>query len=257
MLAKFTCQKSLQTINYSSMGEMYCNIVLLKSEHLRFFRWEPNKSHMSKGQSTTVKTMVYEYHCEGDIFICGDFNAKCGNTQDAKNSTAKIPNRLTIDHSSNVAGKLLLDFLESADICMLNGRFGDTSNRYTSFSPLGMSLVDYCLVPIELLNNFSQFTVQPIPELVDQLKIQVGSTLPDHSILTWKLSLTLTIKPTPHDPKSPHYVTLLTEDYFKTAVAREEMENLCASIKHLPSDQAPLDSIYDQFCALVDSQLLT
>ena len=119
-----------------------------------------------------------------------------------------------------------------------------------------MSLVDYCLVPIELLNNFSQYTVQPIPELVDQLKIQVGSTLPDHSILTWNISLKLTTKPTPHDPKSPHYMTLLTEDYFKTAVAREEMENLCASIKHLPSDQAALDSIYDQFCALVDSQLL-
>ena len=92
-----------------------------------------------------------------------------------------------------------------------------------------MSLVDYCLVPIELLNNFSQFTVQPILELVDQLKIQVGSTLPDHSILTWNLSLKLTTKPTPHDPKSPHYVTPLTEDYFKTVVAREEMENLCAS----------------------------
>ena len=26
VLAKFTCQKSLQTINCSSMGEMYCNI---------------------------------------------------------------------------------------------------------------------------------------------------------------------------------------------------------------------------------------
>ena len=151
----------------------------------------------------SLKTMVYKYHCEGDFFICGDFNARCGNTQDTKNSTAEIPNRLTIDHSSNAAGKLLLDFLESADMCMLNGRFGDTSNRYTSFSPLGMSLVDYCLVPIELLNNFSQFTVQPIPELVDQLKIQVGSTLPDHSILTWNLSLKLTTKPTPHDSKSP------------------------------------------------------
>lgn len=89
-----------------------------------------------------------------------------------------------------------------------------------------MSLVDYSLIPIELLNNFSQFTVQPIPELVDQLKIQVGSTLPDHSILTWNISLKLTTKPTPHDPKSPHYVTLLTEDHFKTAVAREEIKKL-------------------------------
>ena len=26
VLSKFTCQKSLQTTNYSSMGEMYCNI---------------------------------------------------------------------------------------------------------------------------------------------------------------------------------------------------------------------------------------
>lgn len=65
--------------------------------------------------------MVYKYHCEGDFFICGDFNTRCGYTQDTKNSTAEIPNRLTIDHSSNAAGKLLLDFLESSDMCMLNG----------------------------------------------------------------------------------------------------------------------------------------
>ena len=202
----------------------------------------------------SLKTMVYKYHCEGDFFICGDFNARCGNTQDIWDSSAVIPRRLTIDHSSNIAGKLLLDFLESADMCMLNGRFGDPSNRYTSFSPLGMSLVDYCLVPIELFNNFSQFSVHPTPELVDQLKIQVGSTLPDHSILTWNLSLKN--QPTPHDPKLPSYVTLLTEDYFKTAVAKEKLENLCDSVKHLPPNQFALDSVYNQFCILVDSQLL-
>ena len=202
----------------------------------------------------SLKTMVYKYHCEGDFFICGDFNARCGNTQDIWDSSAVIPRRLTIDHSSNIAGKLLLDFLESADMCMLNGRFGDPSNRYTSFSPLGMSLVDYCLVPIELFNNFSQFSVHPTPELVDQLKIQVGSTLPDHSILTWNLSLKN--QPTPHDPKLPSYVTLLTEDYFKTTVAKEKLENLCDSVKHLPPNQFALDSVYNQFCILVDSQLL-
>ena len=58
--------------------------------------------------------MVYKYHCEGDFFSCGDFNARCGNTQDTKDNTAAIPSRLTIDHSSNAAGKLVLDFLESA-----------------------------------------------------------------------------------------------------------------------------------------------
>ena len=106
----------------------------------------------------SLKTMVYRYHCEGDFFIRGDFSARCRNTQDTKN---EIPNWLTIDHTSNTAGKLLLDFLESVDMCMLSGRFGDTSNRYTSYSPLGMSLVDYGLVPLELLNNFSQFSACP------------------------------------------------------------------------------------------------
>ena len=34
------------------------------------------------------------------------------------------------------------------------------------------------------------------------------------------------------------------------------MENLSPFLKHLPPNQLTLDSVYDQFCARVDSQLL-
>ena len=58
-----------------------------------------------------------------------------------------------------------------------------------------------------------------------------------------------------HNPLSPRYKVLQTEDYFRSAEPREEMQTLCASIKHLPPEQAASDSVYGQFCTLVDSQL--
>ena len=99
--------------------------------------------------------MVINTTGRGLFFIFGNFSARCGNTQDNEDNSAGILHLLTIDHSSNTAGKLLLDHLESADMCMLNGRFGDPRNRYTTFSLLGMSLANYCLISIELFNNFS------------------------------------------------------------------------------------------------------
>ena len=60
---------------------------------------------------TDLMTKVYEYQNEGDIIICGDFNARCGDESDYIEGVDNVPPREVIDHKLNSYGQLLIDFL--------------------------------------------------------------------------------------------------------------------------------------------------
>ena len=85
-------------------------------------------------------------------------------------------------------GKSLIDFLKCTDMCMLNGR-SDQSNGYTSVSPKGLAVVDYCLVPIDSLTQVTNFKVLDILDVAEKFHIDTPTKIPDHSLLTWDLNV--------------------------------------------------------------------
>ena len=73
--------------------------------------------------------------------LCGDFNARCSDT-DAPLCPTNLPVRSYTDNApSNSYGTSLIEFMIECDICMLNGRFGDNSNTFTCVSTKGASVV--------------------------------------------------------------------------------------------------------------------
>ena len=66
---------------------------------------------------------------------------------------------------------------------MLNGRGKD---QYTYISPLGCSVVDYCLVPKEEYEFFNKFEVSTVCGLEVSVDYQ-SKPVSDHSILSWLL----------------------------------------------------------------------
>ena len=65
-------------------------------------------------------------------------------------------------------------------------RFGAESNKFTSVSVRGPSIMDYTLVPIDLFFlNFSQFYINYMTNIVAELDILVDKSIFDHSILYW------------------------------------------------------------------------
>ncbi len=71
-----------------------------------------------------------------------------------------VPEREVIDFKTNSYGGLLCEFLISTNCCILNGR-NTLVNDFTSVpkSARGAAVVDYCLVPAEYLDSFSEFSV--------------------------------------------------------------------------------------------------
>ena len=92
-----------------------------------------------------------------------------------------------------------IHFLEEIDFCMLNGRFGPSSNKFTSVSYRGSATVDYCVVPTSNFNLITAFKIELIHDVIDKYNIEVDGNIPDHSVLFWEFQFSSSISSTPED----------------------------------------------------------
>ncbi|CAC5378479.1 unnamed protein product [Mytilus coruscus] len=81
---------------------------------------------------------VYMYQNIGKLYICGDFNARCGDMQDFIEGVDDVQIRAVIDDVLNRNGEMLIEFLVDCNLCMLNGRIG--KQNYTNISSKGKSV---------------------------------------------------------------------------------------------------------------------
>ncbi|CAG2220363.1 unnamed protein product [Mytilus edulis] len=120
---------------------------------------------------TKLLEQVYMYQNIGKLYICGDFNSRCGDAQDFIEGVDNVQIREIVDSVSNRNGDLLIEFLVDCNMCMVNGRIG--SQDFTHIKGTGKSVVDYVLTPHEQL-------------AVDTELSLVGyESIPDHSLLEW------------------------------------------------------------------------
>ena len=68
----------------------------------------------------TLLADLYKYQNLGTIFICGDFNGRCGNLEDFISGVDNIEHRNVIDFKTNLYGEILIEFLINSYMCMLN-----------------------------------------------------------------------------------------------------------------------------------------
>ena len=113
--------------------------------------------------------------------------------------------------SPNSHGKALIDFLKCTNMCILNGRFGE-GDAFTSVSNKGLSVVDYCLVPIEYFSKFANFKVHSMLDIVQDHDLHSIGNLPDHSLLVWNFLMEkeTTCDDTPSGRASPGDAFLYT-----------------------------------------------
>ncbi|CAG2228878.1 unnamed protein product [Mytilus edulis] len=104
---------------------------------------------------------VYCYQNEGFVYIGGDVNSRCGSEQDYIQGVDDINDREIIDVFSNKYGDLLIDFLTSCNLCMLNGRAD------------GRSVVDYVFTSHEQLDMCTS----------------CDKSIPDHGSIVWTVNV--------------------------------------------------------------------
>ena len=204
---------------------------------------------------------THQYCKDAMFFICGDFNARCSNFKDYIEGVDDIPDRHVIDFTSNKYGEIFCDFMINANCCMLNGRNSE-NNEYTCIRPQGMSVVDYCLVPYEDFDKYSDFKIQKITNLLTETKIiqslEPRTSIPDHSILIWTTKIDCIHSVTEsYNHKNQYEFTKFSRDipnnFLNDRIA--EVEDLIAKLESNVRNQTDLDNKYDDFISLIINEM--
>ena len=84
------------------------------------------------------------------MFIAADFNSIIGNLSDSLYQCDMISTRIIIDKSIYQHCHELVDFLNEAELCCLNGRLNTELDNVTSIDRIGKAVVDYICVPHDI-----------------------------------------------------------------------------------------------------------
>ncbi|VDI81974.1 Hypothetical predicted protein [Mytilus galloprovincialis] len=153
------------------------------------------KPYMNKDDSelifTQLQNEIMQFKHQGEILICGDFNARTGGLQDyiqnddgnenfidcpvPINYSPDIPLvRRQMDREKNIHGTLLVSLCKDLQLRLLNGRFlGDSLGFFTFYNSNGQSTVDYMLTTPNLFYCVQHFIVRSPVELSDHCLLSV------------------------------------------------------------------------------------
>ncbi|VDI31988.1 Hypothetical predicted protein [Mytilus galloprovincialis] len=117
-----------------------------------------------------LMTKVYTVPQGNPFYICGDWNSRCSDFVDSITGIDNLPDRHVVDFQCNSYGKVFCEFLTDISCCILNGR-NTLLNDYTYVSTRGLSVVDYCVVPYEMLDIFNKFKVTRTSLIIEQIYV--------------------------------------------------------------------------------------
>ncbi len=156
----------------------------------------PFASPYGKNITDTLGHLIAEMYLNNDsdqIYLCGEYNGRIGELSDAVEGIDIVPKRTLSDNIVHGHGELLIDFMQDAKLCILNGRISPEIDNYTCISPRGASVVDYIITPHDVYYKCPTLNIYIMTELMDKcnLSLLIGNRCksPDHSILHVQLKL--------------------------------------------------------------------
>lgn len=209
---------------------------------------------------------VFAYNNNGGFYICGDLNSRIGDHLDFMEGVDELPNREVVDFKCNSYGEHLCDFLLSSSCCILNGR-NSTKNDFTSFNSVGQSVVDYCFLPIEAKDNFTDFQVHRPHDLINAAGmpgvLESLRGLPDHGLLRWQMNWSILWSMSAPKNEQPEVVGTYTkfdlsgvnDDFLMSDSIKNEIRETCLKIKNNEMNQQNLDANYNEFCDIVHTEM--
>ena len=210
---------------------------------------------------------MYTYQNDGELFICGDFNSRCGDIEDCIESVDNIDYRKVLDYNVNKYGHFLIDFLLSSNMCMLNGR-NSSIDEYSCITPAGTSVVGYCLVTHERLKFFTDCKVTKVSDIINLVghdKILVSTSLPDRFALSWKLdlgSLDETEDNTNDDILSSNdesslkfNVKNIPLDLMADPAVCQQLHSKISELESSTRSQIEIDGVYSEICMIIKDEI--
>ena len=206
---------------------------------------------------------IYQFQDMGLIYICGDFNSRCGDNDDFIAGVDNICARNIVDFKTNYYGSILLEFLINSNLCLLNGR-NFKHNDFTSISTKGTSVVDYCIVSQDDLPLFSEFAVVRVTDLISELG-PVGTiaptAIPDHSVLLCNIQTSNVIQGSIDGNSKPDHkydkfrLSDITNNFLASDDILTKVNDTIARLEASFHVQRDIDDAYTSWCNIVQDEM--
>ena len=229
--------------------------------------------------------LIFEYNDCDTVYVSGDLNSRCGAETDFIPGVDSLEKRIILDKSKNKHGISLLNFLLDTKLCICNGRVTPEYDNFTCIEPAkGSSVVDYFLVPIDMINNCIELRVNTARNMIQKYCNLEESqfdriNIPDHSVLTMKIKIdqlhcdndidvNVLGDNTHYDMSNDNMNFDHKHIYFNrynmnanlncfldSEVARESLLSMINDIEHARNIQEDIDDIYDRFCKMYHDEM--
>ncbi|CAC5390474.1 unnamed protein product [Mytilus coruscus] len=154
--------------------------------------------------------------------------------------------------------------LADINCCMLNGR-NNSHNDYTYVSTRGLSVVDYCIVPYEMLKSFDMFEVRRVSALIEDVDI-IGIVdptrcMPDHSLLSWSMHLSFPVgqnnvpKANAASLKTKYDLGKIPDDWLRNESFTSEIDRMLCIIEESEANQCDIDKTNESFVNSIKSEM--
>ena len=205
---------------------------------------------------------IYLLSDKDAIVVCGDLNSRIGEMPDFISDVDGISCRTVIDKTVNQHGHTFIDFLIDAKMCVLNGRFCNNSDTYTSVSTRGRSVVDFIAVPYECFGSCENFQVISPTTIIHTHGLQslLGerSRVPDHNFLRFTYKYATVYSKNEGDTeykaaRTPFNTKIfklkrIPENFMNSELARTAFLDIIRNIELCRETQNNIDELYESFC---------
>jgi len=223
------------------------------------------------GFFTHLLNEIYMYEEVDGIVVCGDLNARIGTLNDFIAGVDDIPTRKVIDETVNQHGKVMIEFLEESKMCVVNGRINNEENSFTCRTSRGLSVVDYFIVPHNMVSSCKQFRVVSCSDIIEDENLQtiLGKRchIPDHNLLI--LDISVNVDMLHHSDSADHVdnnaqnnggnvfynLRKTPNNFMSSEICVKTMLNIINSIERSRQEQTKIDQIYEQFTDLVITEM--
>ena len=214
--------------------------------------------------------LVYTFSDVDALCICGDLNSRIGGMSDYNVDLDNIPARVPLDKTKNLHGEALIDFLLDAKMCVLNGRLNSQCDEHTVVNSRGKSVVDYMIVPHDVLNMCKSFEVLNCEKLVDDANlvhlISERCKIPDHAVLSMKLNIyvseqvsnacTASITKQQECKENRRYkLNLVPPDFSLSQNCQTALVKVIEKLERELACKQELDSLYRDVCKVIIDEM--
>ena len=231
----------------------------------------PDSFHYGKDPESYFidNSIMFDELIDCDLLVCGgDLNSRTKTLLDfIPDVDGNVKPRTNPDSDKNSHGDHFIQFLKDKRALICNGRVTPQFNNFTFIGTRGRSVPDYIYCPHDHIQYCKELKVLTVTNIINDLKLPVPRSLPDHSIITCVFDLSSIVEcpeslPTCTEGQNPKCtnqkknIRKIDENFMSSPTVIEQIHSTILKLENVNQNQVDIDCIYSEitniFCSEID-----